>query len=522
MKKFLCYILFLSLTVVVDAQVIGSGYYRVMNQRTSRYAYIEDCEADINASSIDISAVELWKGDAKNRFVDPASVIYFDEKKVEGNRHDGNLQAQGTGVYELTRHSVSVYEYGTASHYYQLYATKDGATVYLGDDEKDTKVDQGIMGTNATSTYRNWIVTPINTEDNYIAVAPSVSADGKFYASYYASYPYEFYSNGMKAYYVSKVDNQHAIAVIKEISGSVPSATPVIVECSSSSYENNKLKLLVDKNEGVSDNKLKGVYFCNGNRAFSKTAKVLYDAKTMRVLGKTKDGKLGFIVATDDMLEYVFDEAYEYFDYVACLKANQSYLPVEEGSPSEYTLMSEEEYNKVYGPKNYTLTYILDGVEYKSLNILEGSNVSAEAIPEKTGYTFSGWKNEPTVMPSHDVVVNGSFTVNSYKVSYYYGTSLVHDEMVKYGDVIPEYTYDPQDGRYSVEMWMSDESYDSMPAHDVVYNAVIADDIETVLSTAGEVHEVYSSSGIRMNRVQGKGLKIVRLKDGRTIKVFVK
>ena len=71
-----------------------------------------------------------------------------------------------------------------------------------------------------------------------------------------------------------------------------------------------------------------------------------------------------------------------------------------------------------FTPNKYTLTYIVDGEEYKTLTIACGSEINPEASPTKEGYTFSGWINLPATMPDHDVTVTGSFTINQYTITF--------------------------------------------------------------------------------------------------------
>lgn len=59
----------------------------------------------------------------------------------------------------------------------------------------------------------------------------------------------------------------------------------------------------------------------------------------------------------------------------------------------------------------YTLTYMVDGEVYATYNIEYGKAITAEAEPEKEGYTFSGWSEIPETMPAHDVTITGSFTI---------------------------------------------------------------------------------------------------------------
>jgi hypothetical protein len=64
-------------------------------------------------------------------------------------------------------------------------------------------------------------------------------------------------------------------------------------------------------------------------------------------------------------------------------------------------------------PSTFQLIYMIDGVEYKTYIVEEGASITPESAPTKEGYTFSGWDYVPTTMPAEDVVVNGTFTINS-------------------------------------------------------------------------------------------------------------
>ena len=58
----------------------------------------------------------------------------------------------------------------------------------------------------------------------------------------------------------------------------------------------------------------------------------------------------------------------------------------------------------------YNLIYMVDGEEYKTVQLAEGDAITPEANPTKDGYTFSGWSEIPTTMPAHDVTITGTFT----------------------------------------------------------------------------------------------------------------
>ena len=67
---------------------------------------------------------------------------------------------------------------------------------------------------------------------------------------------------------------------------------------------------------------------------------------------------------------------------------------------------------------HHRLVYILDNQQYKSYTLDYGTIISPEANPEKEGYTFSGWSVIPETMPDNDVYVYGSFAINHYKLTY--------------------------------------------------------------------------------------------------------
>ena len=67
----------------------------------------------------------------------------------------------------------------------------------------------------------------------------------------------------------------------------------------------------------------------------------------------------------------------------------------------------------------YSLKYVVDNVVYKTYQLAKGSKITPEAEPTKTGYTFSGWSDIPTIMPAEDVTITGHFfkVDNSAKIT---------------------------------------------------------------------------------------------------------
>ena len=114
----------------------------------------------------------------------------------------------------------------------------------------------------------------------------------------------------------------------------------------------------------------------------------------------------------------------------------------------------------------YTLTYVVDGEVYKTLVYAYGSAVIAEPMPTKEGYTFSGWVGLPATMPANDVTVSGTFTINTYRVTFKIGDEVIYSESLEYGStiVIPEA---PEREGYTFDGW--GEVAKTVPARDVTY-----------------------------------------------------
>ncbi len=67
---------------------------------------------------------------------------------------------------------------------------------------------------------------------------------------------------------------------------------------------------------------------------------------------------------------------------------------------------------------NYKVVYMVDGEEYKTVEVEYNAEIPSEAAPTKEGYTFSGWSEAPATMPAQNVEVSGTFTVNQYEVAF--------------------------------------------------------------------------------------------------------
>ena len=163
------------------------------------------------------------------------------------------------------------------------------------------------------------------------------------------------------------------------------------------------------------------------------------------------------------------------------------------------------------------LIYLVDGDVYKTELPIIGEPIVPEPEPTEEGYTFSGWSEIPDTMPTHDVTVTGSFSVNSYKLTYMVDNKVYKETMYEYGaTIIPE----PQpEGDYATFEWI--DLPQTMPAHDVVVYASYTTGIIEVLMATQRNLRIYSPNGKKLNKLQ-KGLNILVLDNGTVKKVVVK
>ena len=116
------------------------------------------------------------------------------------------------------------------------------------------------------------------------------------------------------------------------------------------------------------------------------------------------------------------------------------------------------------------------------------TTITLEAEPTKEGYTFSGWSSVPATMPAEDVLVEGSFIINKYMVTYnvdgvYYATDSIEYE----AEIVPIEVPAKEGHTFS---WTDLPS--TMPAHDIVVNGAY---------TANSYYLIYKVDGVEYKRI---------------------
>ncbi|MDE6511305.1 MAG: InlB B-repeat-containing protein, partial [Muribaculaceae bacterium] len=84
----------------------------------------------------------------------------------------------------------------------------------------------------------------------------------------------------------------------------------------------------------------------------------------------------------------------------------------------------------------YNLTYRIDGEDFYTTQIAYGSEIPAFDAPVKEGHSFLGWSDAVSTMPANDVVINGTYSVNSYNVVFKIGEDVIFEGALAYGSEI--------------------------------------------------------------------------------------
>lgn len=347
-----------------QAQLSGAGYYRVKNVSTGRYMSLSDNHSsgvNFASTSADCGAMttsSVWEDISR----DPGSVFYLDH--ISGESY--NVVGQGTSLYSIIQYYIYLSPVGK---YWKAWQEDKGQRIML----TDKKSNKAVSYVTTTGTYSTWDIIPINATDNYIGVKPTVTVDGKHYAAVFAGYPYTL-GAGMKAYYVTKVIEKEGVIIIKELTGTIPAKTPVLIECSSTDVSKNLVTPVVSDAAVPSDlaTQVKGVYFCIGNPWSGHFNSVKFDASSMRVFSANSSGNIAMTTSNDALTLVNIDKEDSNGDNLSVLAipANSWYLSVSSSAPSELKMVTADQYatgiqDITVKPASLYNVYTLEGVQIK-------------------------------------------------------------------------------------------------------------------------------------------------------------
>ena len=358
-KRILPTLLFLFTCLTSQAQLSGTGYYRVRNSANTE-DYISLANDKFNYTTIissaggGLSKFMFDKTNAVNRAmtaamgylqtdihlvkdaecIDPSTVIYANN--TTGNYYDligqgTSLLSLTTGVYpgtvklnfeNITALLTKVSGSGSNSLYTARvtlkasnYSSADLGNRYFIDDNGKFNVSESGSAQNA-----KWYIEPVS----YFNVKTVTEFGSKYYATMYVPFAYQLSQNVLKAYAIKSIGTD-GILEMEEVAtngGTVPAGTPVVLELNSNVASECRL-IPVDEPihstptatesdapkastatsyEGT--NILKGTYFCNtdGTITYTKpsgtgtiSASQTTATTNKYVLGITVSGKLGFV-----------------------------------------------------------------------------------------------------------------------------------------------------------------------------------------------------------------------------------
>ena len=185
-------------------------------------------------------------------------------------------------------------------------------------------------------------------------------------------------------------------------------------------------------------------------------------------------------------------------------------------NPYKMTISKDVNLSAIFAPDTHQLIYITDGDTIAVYNLYEGDYTEIPAGPSKEGYTFMGWSEIPETMPAHDVTVTGTFSINTYTLTYMIDDVVYKTVEYEYGSPI---TPEPQpEGDYDTFEWTG--LPETMPAHDVTVYASYTSGIVQIIMNLKALH-IYGPDGKPRKELQ-KGLNIILNNDGTTKKVVVK
>ena len=394
----------LLLSLSAHAQLSGDGYYRVQNTGTNRYISVCDDKADVNVSSTDVELGALKTYASLDRVLsDPGTVIYI--KGVPGENYHYDFYGQGLDTYKLAN-GVHLTILPMGNNTYTASGSYKGASKTLYDDWRPG--DEGYVTTDKTAENVRWYIRPVSSAtDNYFGVKGEAVSDGKYYTTLYASFPFTL-SEGMKAYYISEIDESLGVVIWDEIQGEVPGGCPVILQCNSLNATDNRLNLLTSSSATVNGNLLSGVYF-GINDTKNGHVNYLPYSSNMRMIGRTKDGSLGFVKRNG----------------LTMVPHNQAYLAASVSAPDQLKLMTRAEYEaykqrlavemvtitadsqtREYGDENPQLTYTTTGATLRGVPELT-TTADATSAPGTYPIVVSAGSVENT-MPTY---VAGTLTI---------------------------------------------------------------------------------------------------------------
>ena len=390
MKKVLLTVFAAAAVTTANAQVTD-GYYRVEND------YIQQC---IYFKSKTPQDIDYAKGEypldnirgcvnqerLKSLYSSVLKITVLDVKGG-GAAYEIDMEGQGVSAKTIAGNAKFYIEkadddlfYATATATVNGVAAQKYLTASKTRDEDTYEWLDGVVKTGKISdSGSKWRLKRVDEADNFIGVAPRLEHNGAYYDALAVYFPVHFVSSDIKVYAINtikKLSDGKAYAIYKEVTSDLPVGTPVILKCASANPSDNEMQLNGIAPEAITTpNVLRAAYrSCEETKIVDKVD----NTATVRMLGVTSEGKLGFV----------------YNSTASVLPVNTAYLEVPSDFPNELTLVTSEEYNEI--------TAGIDGVTI---------NDAAASAKKRGVYNVAGQKvadtNDFDSLPSGLYIVDG-------------------------------------------------------------------------------------------------------------------
>ncbi len=121
-----------------------------------------------------------------------------------------------------------------------------------------------------------------------------------------------------------------------------------------------------------------------------------------------------------------------------------------------------------YNVNSYKIVFKIDDEIVLESELSYGAEIILPEVPEKEGYTFSGWGVVPATMPASDLEFSGTYEVNYYNVTFMVNDDVIYSSLLPYGSEIVA----PDMSSYEGFLRWSDYPA-TVPAHDVIVTAIL-------------------------------------------------
>ena len=296
---------------------VGTGKFLSLSSLGSATRREESADGGYRYTALVINALKLLSNSASS-MSDPSTVFYIGgtSDNAEGISPTTVLQSQGEDVlpkfvYGNDNQPIKIKKVGQYFHISKIMTVNsknETGEVFLNDEGTETPVFSNTQGDNAL--WKIHFLDEGHINEHAFGVAPDsrMEINGKYYTTLYTKFPYKML-DGIKAYYLD-IEKQDKIynADTKKITflevgedKIIPHNMAVILECSGTDPEHNRLLPLVNNDNSIDENMyvtdknnlLKGALKIGGGLTATEAAKKLPNQDYVYVYS-AKNGLVSF------------------------------------------------------------------------------------------------------------------------------------------------------------------------------------------------------------------------------------